>query len=91
MLFTGVTRPDIITIGTISTNEKIIACCIVCDMEEIASPVPTVDNVKMKILLAKATPPIFIGIAQTFIVVLFAVFWFDIPLRGSLLRKCLMP
>ncbi len=29
-----------------------------------------------EILLAKATPPIFIGIAQTFIVVLFAVFWF---------------
>ena len=38
-----------------------------------------------EILLAKATPPIFIGIAQTFIVVLFAVFWFDIPMRGSLL------
>lgn len=49
MLYTGVTRPDKITIGTISTNEKIIACCIVGDMEEIASPVPTVDNVKMKI------------------------------------------
>ena len=26
-----------------------------------------------------------IGIAQTFIVVLFAVFWFDIPMRGMLL------
>ena len=35
-----------------------------------------------EILLAKATPPIVIGIAQTFIVVLFAVFWFDIPMRG---------
>lgn len=38
-----------------------------------------------EILLAKATPPIVIGIAQTFIVVLFAVFWFDIPMRGMLL------
>lgn len=38
-----------------------------------------------EILLAKATPPIVIGIAQTFIVVLFAVFWFDIPMKGSLI------
>lgn len=38
-----------------------------------------------EILLAKALPPIVIGILQTFIVVLFAVFWFDIPMRGSLI------
>lgn len=38
-----------------------------------------------EILLAKALPPIAIGILQTFIVVLFAVFWFDIPMRGSLI------
>ena len=38
-----------------------------------------------EILLAKATPPIVIGIAQTFIVVLFAVFWFDIPMRGMMI------
>ena len=37
-----------------------------------------------EILLAKAIPPIVIGIAQTFIVVLFAVFWFNIPFRGHL-------
>lgn len=49
MLYTGVTRPDQNNHWNNQHKRENLACCIVCDMEEIASPVPTVDNVKMKI------------------------------------------
>jgi ABC-2 type transport system permease protein len=38
-----------------------------------------------EILLGKALPSFLIGIAEATLIVLIAVFWFDVPLRGSLL------
>lgn len=36
-----------------------------------------------EILIAKAIPPILIGVFQTFLVLLVSIFWFEIPFRGS--------
>lgn len=37
----------------------------------------------VEILIAKAVPPILIGVFQTFLVLLIAILWFNIPFRGS--------
>ena len=39
----------------------------------------------LEILIGKALPAFFIGTAEATVIILVAVFWFDIPLRGDLL------
>ena len=43
---TGVANPDIKIYGTISTNAPRIPCCWVDEIEEIKSPIPTIENKK---------------------------------------------
>lgn len=40
----------------------------------------------LEIMLGKAIPPTLIGLAQATLVLLMALFWFDIPMAGSLLN-----
>jgi ABC-2 type transport system permease protein len=38
----------------------------------------------LHIMIGKALPPIFIGLIQSTIILLIIMFWFDIPMNGSL-------